>query len=261
MVGLRQISIWISIIIIFTMLFLSAGKISVAAETNYALEFNGFPNYVNFGRTNVFMSGTGWVSQKTISFWIKPAIQPGPSVVPTSGAIIISTDRPKVFGITLIFLNGADRIWVWNVDANGIDTVGITFDPGQWVHLSIVHDGSSIRVFKNGVLTGSILSGPTLLPSPTNDGIVFLGGSGRPDPNSYFVGRMDEIQFWNTALSQESIQEWMNREITPDHPQFASLSSYFKLNNGTGIVLLDDSYNAHEGALLGGMGDPELGIV
>ena len=98
-------------------------------------------------------------------------------------------------------------------------------------------------------------SGSTILPTATNDGTVYLGGSGRSDLNTYFRGKMDEVRFWNTALSQQTIQDWMNREIPSTHPQVSALSAYFKMNSGLGTRLVDDSGNGHDGVLLGGMGD------
>ena len=255
LIGIKKLRFAMLILSVISVLVFYTALATVSAETNFALQLNGSPNYVNAGRTNVLMGGTGWLSQKTISFWIAPSDLPGPSVVPTSGAMIISTDRPKVFGITRAIFDGADRIWVWNVDANGIDTIGITFETEEWMHLAIVHDGVQIRIFKNGDLVASMASGPTILPTATNDGTVYLGGSGRSDLNTYFRGKMDEVRFWNTALSQQSIQEWMNREISSMHPRISDLSAYFKMNTGIGTQLIDESGNGHDGVLLGGMGD------
>ncbi len=48
--------------------------------------------------------------------------------------------------------NGLDRIWVWNVDAGGMDLVGIEYQPQEWLHLAVTHDGSLLSVCVNGVL-------------------------------------------------------------------------------------------------------------
>ena len=112
LIGIKKMRFAMLILSVISVLVFSKALATVSAETNFGLQLNGSPNYVNASRTNVLMGGTAWLSQKTISSWIAPSDLPGPSVVPTSGAIIISTDQPKVFGITRAFFDGADRIWV-----------------------------------------------------------------------------------------------------------------------------------------------------
>lgn len=168
-------------------LFFSALNIlPVSADTNYALEFNGSSNYVNLGRTNAVFGGTNWTSQKTISMWIYPAAGQSPAVPPTSGALILGIDRPRLFGINQAFFNGADKIWVWNADLDGVDMVAVDFTPETWMHLSVVHDGNQLVVYKNGALVNSVQSGTTYLQFEAADGGLYLAGSGRSNPSQYF---------------------------------------------------------------------------
>src|SRR5690606_19767480 len=168
--------------------------------------------------------------------------------------MIIMADRPRLFGINRAVYQGGDRLWVMNADANGVDFVGIDFTPGEWVHVALVHDGLTLSAYRNGVLEGAIPSGPTAATA-RNDGTLYFGGSGRPDPSLYFAGELDEVRFWDTALDGPTIAAWYNRQLDGSHPYGTSLRAYYQMSDGAGIVLSDDSVHGRNGLMHGGMGD------
>ncbi|HSF80210.1 MAG TPA: LamG-like jellyroll fold domain-containing protein [Anaerolineales bacterium] len=223
------------------------------ADAGTALNFAGFQNYVNLGDTGNLWVNPNWINQKTISLWILPDSQPGPATHPLTGAILVGTDRPRLFGISRAIYNSADRLWVWNVDSGGPDMIGVDFTPGEWLHLAVVHSDNLLYVFANGQLVGSVSSGATYLQSPTTDGITYLGGSGRNDANTYFVGELEELRFWNASLDQGTIQDWMYQELDDTHPRYADLAAYYRMNYLPEGQLQDDSGNVHVAQLLGGI--------
>ncbi|NKQ35066.1 MAG: LamG domain-containing protein [Chloroflexi bacterium] len=224
----------------------------------WALSFDGIENYVEIDSTDIVMGGTDWVSNKTISVWIKPSLDPGPDFLPELGQLIVGNDSPHWFGITRAIHDGGDKLWVWNGDGNGTDIVGIEFTPGEWVQITLVHDGVNLSAYKNGMLVGSTPSGPTEVPSGGGgDGIIRIGGPGRDDGNAqlYFAGEIDEVRFWNAVLPQTTIQNWTYQSITNAHPDWADLAAYYKMSDGSGIVLSDDGVHNRDGLLLGNMDD------
>jgi hypothetical protein len=108
-----------------------------------------------------------------------------------------------------------------------------------------------LTVYKNGALVSSIPSGSTAFAM----GIFYLGGSGRSGDTTYFQGQIEEARLWNAALDQPTISAWLSSEITPEHPNYASLAAYYRMSAGSGTTLPDDSGRGHSGALLGGMND------
>ncbi len=226
-----------------------------ADDAGYALEFDGVTNYVALGDTgDLFLSST-WVSEKTISIWVKPTGLSAPVTAPTTGALILGADRPRLFGITRANYLGVDQIYVWNVDANGIDLIGLPFTLGDWLQITMVHSDGVLSAYKNGELIGIESSGATYVPGGTVDGNLFLGGTGRSDPSLYFQGQIDEVRFWAIALDQGLIRNWSTSEISSVHPNWSDLSSYYKMSDGSSTSLTDDSSNYHPGMLLGGMSD------
>lgn len=222
-------------------------------DAGFALSFNGTTNYVELGGTENVFPGSGWVSAKTISVWIKPNNSPAPSVHPSSGQIIIGNDRPRTFGINRAEFNGTDKIWIWNTDASGVDIVGIDFTVDEWIQVTMVHAGGQLYAYKNGVLVDSTASGDTL--SASNPGDLFIGGNGRSQSFYYFNGEIDEARFWDVALDETTIQAWTYDVLTPLHPNWANLTAYYQMSDGIGTTLTDNSDNNNTGTLSGGMGD------
>jgi hypothetical protein len=227
--------------------------VNLINNAGYALEFDGINNYVKLGDTGIIMGGNGWASTKTFSFWVKPTGLTGPSAHPVLGEFIVGNDLPHYFGVTRSVWNGMDRLWVWNYDGN-TDYIGIAFTPGEWIHIAMVHTGGTLFAYKNGVLIGSVSSGPTVIPNGTVDGNLYLGGSDN-SRTLHFKGQIDEVSFWNVGLNQTTIQEWLDQEITDAHPYWSSLAAYYQMNSGAGTILSDDSSHSNDGTLLGGMTD------
>jgi len=40
------------------------------------------------------------------------------------------------------------------------------------------------------------------------------------DPNQAFNGTMDEMRIWNVVLDATTIQDWMCKKVTSDHPNY-----------------------------------------
>jgi hypothetical protein len=241
--------------LIFLLISVIAPQTAFADDPGIALEFDGANDFVSLGSTGDLMGESSWPSDKTVTVWIKPTGIASVIATPDNGELIVGVDRPRLFGITRANFNGADRIWVWNSDGSGIDSVGIDFTVGEWVQIGLLHDGTTLSAFKNGVLQGSTPSGPTYVPNSTSTGSLFIGGNGRSNAAYYIEGQIDEVRFWNTNLPETTILAWYDQSITTSHPNRANLAAYYRMSDGAGAILSDDSGNGRTGYLQGGMGD------
>lgn len=95
-----------------------------------------------------------------------------------------------------VFANGAKEGILQPATASNI---------GHWVHWALVRNGSSLSIYRNGLLvasTSSVPSGPTLI----------RGSIGVSQPNdtstpAYFMhGQIDEVAIYNQALSQATLR-------------------------------------------------------
>ncbi len=161
---------------------------------------------------------------------------------------------PRGFGVSHAVYAGRDAIWLWNVDANGADWIPVDCTPGIWTHLALVHDGATLTAYQNGQRVGAIPSGPTISPA-TTPGTLHLGGSGHAGAATYAAGQIDEVRLWHVALDAATIAAWMNRELDAHHLNRAQLAAYYRMSNGSGTQVGDDSGNAHPAVLLGDMGN------
>ena len=98
--------------------------------------------------------------------------------------------------------------------------------PQVWQHIAWIYDGTSIKLYVNGVLKGSKPASGTFLGPNVNFGIgkSLLGGF-----NFVYGGRIDEVSVWNKALTQAEIQNMMANELTGNE---ANLQLYYKFNQG-----------------------------
>ena len=79
----------------------------------------------------------------------------------------------------------------------------------QWVHLAVVLDGTTGRLYVDGkpVATGPVSFSPAVLRTVNN----YLGKSQFPDP--LFRGSLDDFQIYHTALSDADIAALANPEL------------------------------------------------
>ena len=87
---------------------------------------------------------------------------------------------------------------------------GTALAANAWTHVAGTYDGTTLRLYINGVQAASTtVSGPIA----SSTGPVRIGGNSLW--GEYFQGRIDEVRIYNRALSQAEIQADMNTPITP----------------------------------------------
>ncbi len=147
---------------------------------------------------------------------------------------------------TLRFTNGVLRI-----EVHGGGTVGSTrVDDGEWHHIALVLDGDNltdIRFYIDGVLDTNSTTGTTAISSETGTNKLRIN---RGLGNRYFEATMDEIRLWDTDLSQETINQWMNLKVDDSHPNYENLQLYYELE-GTGNKIIDSSPFERDATLIG----------
>lgn len=86
----------------------------------------------------------------------------------------------------------------------------------EWTHIAGTYDGSTIRVYINGELDAEAPSDEGLFGS---DIAVWIGGYGPDDEfgnNRHFPGVIDEVRFWDGALSEKELQASMSSPSAVD---------------------------------------------
>jgi hypothetical protein len=171
---------------------------------NRAYSFDGVSSYIDAGADTALNPLTGM----TISAWIKYNGGTYYRHFVTRWDVFDGVDeRTYAVGIHptdrlrfIISRNGTDAGAV-----SILDTALISIT-GHWIHVAATWDGGTMRLFKNGHLVATgFVSGTTRSPN-TRTGIGgILGRTGDPAIHM-FNGGIDDVRFYNRALTQHEIQ-------------------------------------------------------
>jgi Concanavalin A-like lectin/glucanases superfamily/Pro-kumamolisin, activation domain/Reelin subrepeat B/Immunoglobulin domain/HYR domain/Viral BACON domain len=85
-----------------------------------------------------------------------------------------------------------------------------TLAPGVWYHVAMVYDGSSVRVYLNGLLDGSAGASGAVQASDYALRIGAYAPVNGTANKSYLLGRIDELSLYGRALSAAEIQAVYN---------------------------------------------------
>ena len=177
-----------------------------------AFNFNG-SGYTNIP-TNNFPVGN---SDYTIECWAKSAEDRFNNII-----IWGVNDLNKLNGLALLVGNQIDNYWGGGLSTELI-VIAPTVNDGNWHHLAATFDGTTRKIYMDGVLLGSDKPTGHNTSSGSN---AFLGGY---NYNLPFKGTLDEIRVLSKALTQGEITATMNCEIPVSTP---GLSAYYKFNQG-----------------------------
>ncbi|MEO1262963.1 MAG: LamG-like jellyroll fold domain-containing protein [Bacteroidota bacterium] len=115
-----------------------------------------------------------------------------------------------------------------------------------WTHVAGTYEvGGMLVIYVNGVKAGETAAsaaphGPTESP--------FRIGIAPWDTNALgYVGYVDEVRYWNAALDEATIFEWMHKDVNSAHPDFAELALYHKYNEDAGPTVADESTFENDG--------------
>ena len=206
------------------------------------------------------MMWSAWTTTKTVSLWLKPVGTPTCTFPDLAACDVIFGDRPRWWGISRGVINGQDRIWVWNYDG-AERVIAIPYTVNEWVHIALVHGNGTLSAYRNGVLVGSIASGPTQQPSTGAFPILHFGGIiNTASRNWTFQGDIDEVQIWNAARTASDIAKDMAGPLSGAE---TGLAAYYRMSDGSGTSLTDDSGHGWTGTLQdgGGVGPPDGPIL
>ena len=166
-----------------------------------ALYFNGVSAWVTIPDASSLDLTTGmtleaWVySPVTPENWRSVLVKEGSGNAPYYLYASSSNARGPAGGG---FIGGSDQI-VYG---------GTSLQAKTWTHLAVTSDGTTQRLYVNGVQVASRAQSGTM---PVSTGAMRIGGNSIW--GEYFKGRIDEVRVYNRALTASQIQADMNTPI------------------------------------------------
>jgi hypothetical protein len=214
-----------------------------SASAGYALHFDGTQQYAWVPDSpSLDMAGSPF----TVEAWVKPDDL---STVPSGW-------NPRVVEKLLAADPWAYDAQYWLYYGYGGSLVGGFYGPtgyqdcfggalvaGEWFHVAVSSTSDTIRVYINGILSGSTAAVGSPLSGPGGGPLRVGWYRAWYD---YFDGTIDELRVWNTARTQAEIQAAM---FAPLHGDEAGLAGYWRFDEGAGQQIYDSSPCGNTGVL------------
>lgn len=219
------------------LLAMGGGTLAAQAQTNNALLFNGSSKYVQANtvslNTATGLSLEGWVKVtafKTTSPYISSImgiedgnlaamLRFGDATIPASKMQFILTVGTLQYKVTSV----------------------ASFTANTWYHVAGTYDGTTMKMYINGVLDNST----AVTGTSAATGTFYLGRN--YEPIRTLNGSLDELRVWSRPLTAaELVANSCAVSATA-----TGLEAYWRLDEGTGLVAADLTGHGHAGTLTG----------
>ena len=223
------------------------------------MDFDGIDDNVNFSNTYNLNSGSF-----SIETWIKPGVANGNihTIFSKRNSVALSDGYDLRLENNIISFN-------WN-NGNSIAS-NFSVSTGRWYHVVVTFDGTSYRLYIDGVIVHAAVAGS----NPTSNGSAkcILGAMIQSAvypylPTNFYNGWMQELRIWNVALTEAQTHQMMNQKIENNSTNvygsivpltipglaWTNLAGYYQMVQPSDIVngyLTDKTANAHNGRLIG----------
>lgn len=107
-------------------------------------------------------------------------------------------------------------------------TISSGWTYGNWYHWAITYDGTTLRVYQDGVQVGSKTASVSI---SGRSGTLLMGSYRRTE--RYFDGTLDEVRIWSTARTASEINDNKNRLLVGNE---TGLERYYDFEAGSGTT-------------------------
>jgi hypothetical protein len=220
-----------------------------AATKGNAIDFNGASgNYITIPNSSaISLAGS---SNFTVSAWVYPRANKHQQILfhglgcsswnnwtlSLGGFEAGNEWWPKKLGFIFLTGNGSGPNYVAAAD---------TVIPNQWVHVAVTYDGSTLKLYLNGVLNNTASASGTPWNSPENLYVGFDPGCGGRIP---YNGKLDEVQIWNKTRTATEISNSYRGLASPSS---SNLVGYWRFDENNGKNVYDVTSNANYGTITG----------
>ncbi|MDQ2769916.1 MAG: glycine-rich protein [Bacteroidota bacterium] len=197
---------------------------------NAALAFNGSTQYVEGTNASLPLGNAA----RTLEAWVYP------TVANTSGAVFNYGTPSTNLRAGVLLINGKLYYVGENNDLSG----NIALTVNAWNHVAATYDGSTLKLYVNGVL--DVQSNPGAFN--TTGTTWRIAQRSAPQTGEFLAGRVDEVRVWNSARTAAQVKAAMSASLPGST---AGLVACYRLNEGSGPTVADASASNSPGTLYG----------
>lgn len=163
-----------------------------------ALSFDGTNDYVSVPRNSILNSTID--GSHTVSMWIRN------SQVTTVDRLFGMPDATSGTHAVLLNYTSVGKVSYYEgsgADVNSLLSTTADLNNGKWRHLVFQLDGTTMRIYVDGVLDSS----RTMVAATLSDENLYIGRTrGIDASDQYFNGLIDDVRIYNRALSAQEIR-------------------------------------------------------
>ena len=207
-------------------------KKSSSQEVNYALAFDGSNDYIS---TNGGTISTTW----SVEVWFKKAQNKSAHNL-TNNA---NSGNSGTWSLRLGQWNNINKVGItkYGVKDYYINDSKANLDIGKWEHVAWTYQNNLVTVYINGENLGTSYSRGPL----ANGAILYWNIIGKSSHS--LSGEIDELRIWNDVRTESEINDNMFNELDGDE---AGIVAYYKMSNGSGTTVSDNSSNTYNGTMV-----------
>lgn len=186
------------------------GAVFATGKINQGLSFDGTDDYVEIlHSSSVDISG----DKITLEAWIKAY------ALPADGERWVILNKNHAYALQVAD-SGKVRVWLGPL-TTFVQTDNPEISTGVWYHLVGVYDGSSVKIYVNGILKKEVIKSGDQASSDNNITV------GAKPPEGYFNGIIDEVKIYDRALDVSEISVHYNDVsslgVVPQDKSFARI--------------------------------------
>lgn len=183
----------------------------VEGKFGKALEFNGQSDWIEVPHEDILTVD----KNVTVMAWIHTERHTGPGGARWQG-IVAKGNNPRSYSFYTESPSGCLHLSVGGQGSVCNGKVALN----EWVHVAAQVDGNTHKYWVNGESAGEF-GGKNPPPGKADTSVVFIGTTGEGAARR-FIGLIDEVRVWNRALSEEEVNEQMEKghfELFPVDPR------------------------------------------